>query len=175
MSKKISVVLIIIALVSLLVFPVNKVFAANKEVLTMDASESGGKISVSGTVEDGMLAVAISVYDETGANLLKVETTNVESGNTFSYDITIPNGTYVVKAADYDEGPFLSKTVTVTNSTSDDTTSADSSSSEDAEKRNSSNINTGDNIMIFAAVFAMAIIALGITFVLKKKNKINKD
>lgn len=81
-------------------------------VLTINAAQSNGTISVSGTTDAGMLAVAISVYDKTGTNLIKLETTSV-SGGTFSHEIEIIEGEYQICVADYEGGECKTTTVTV--------------------------------------------------------------
>ncbi|MBQ6127826.1 hypothetical protein IJI69_04010 [Candidatus Saccharibacteria bacterium] len=73
------------------------------KVLTLNATEQNGTISVSGTTETDVLAVAISIYNESGDTRLKLETTAVIDGE-YSHDITITEGTYKICVADYDGG-----------------------------------------------------------------------
>ena len=82
-----------------------------KEIKTINASEAGGKISVSGTAEAGTLAVAVMVYDEEGENLITFETAGVSDESLYYFETEIPEGTYVVKVADYDGGNYKIATV----------------------------------------------------------------
>ena len=82
------------------------------KVLTLNATEENGIISVNGTTEAGALAVAISIYDEAGTTRLKVETTAVIDGK-YSHDIAIEEGTYKICVADYDGGECQTTTVAV--------------------------------------------------------------
>lgn len=109
--KKRTKIILTSLLAALLMLPAYNVQAKDKEVTSIEATESGDTITVSGTVESGMLAVAVAVYDESGEDLIAVETTAVSSGNKFSCDIDVPSGTYVVKAADYDGGTFAQTVV----------------------------------------------------------------
>jgi len=71
------------------------------KVLTLNATEQNGTISVSGTTEAECLAVAISIYDESGATRLKLETAAVIDGE-YSHEIAIAEGNYKICVADYD-------------------------------------------------------------------------
>lgn len=83
-----------------------------KEVKTISASEKDGIVSVSGAAEDGTLAVAIMIYDQSGKNLLAMETAAVSDDSTYAAEIELASGTYVVKVADYDGGDYKTTTVT---------------------------------------------------------------
>ena len=108
--KKITKILLTVLLVAfMMIVPIKTVQA--KTITTLEVTESNGKISVSGTAEEGTLAVAIMVYDESGKNLVTMQTTAVESNNTYADTIEVESGTYVVKVADYDGGNFVTKTV----------------------------------------------------------------
>ncbi|MBR3177551.1 hypothetical protein IKF27_01955 [Candidatus Saccharibacteria bacterium] len=87
-------------------------FAARaKEIKTINASEEGGKVSVSGTAEAGTLAVAVMVYDESGKELIAFETAAVSDENIYYAEISVAEGKYLVKVADYDGGDFKTATV----------------------------------------------------------------
>ena len=87
-------------------------FAARaKEIKTINASEEGGKVSVSGTAEAGTLAVAVMVYDESGKDLIAFETAAVSDENIYYAEISVAEGKYLVKVADYDGGDFKTATV----------------------------------------------------------------
>lgn len=83
--------------------------AVGSNISSVEASYSAGTVSVSGTTESGVLAVAVLIYS--GDTLLRLETTGVID-ETFAtaIAITLPAGTYTVKAADY-EGGLLAETV----------------------------------------------------------------
>ena len=81
------------------------------KVLTLNATQQNGTISVSGTTEADGLAVAISIYDETGSNRITVETSAVIDGK-YSHDITIAEGNYKICVADYDGGECMTAVVT---------------------------------------------------------------
>lgn len=82
-----------------------------KDIKTINASEANGKISISGTAEAGTLAVAIMVYDEAGSELVAMKTAAVSDENLYYSDITLAEGTYVVKVADYEGGNYQTTTV----------------------------------------------------------------
>lgn len=105
--KKLSKYLLVIML-SLFIIPFVNVHAASPNVKTIDASISGNTISVEGTVENGVLAVAILVYEEDGTTLVTMETTSVDSNNEYSDTIDVTAGKkYIVKAANYDGGTYV--------------------------------------------------------------------
>ncbi len=108
--KKIATILTSLVL-SLMVF-VPGVSALNKKVLTMTAEVTGSNVAVNGTTEDGMLAVAVSVYKADGTTLVTVESASVTS-NAFTHTLTLTDGTYIIRVADYDGGDFIGQTVVV--------------------------------------------------------------
>lgn len=81
-------------------------------VLTINATQQNGIISVSGTTDAEMYAVAISVYDESGANLITLETAATNNG-IFSHEIEIVEGNYQICVADYNGGECMTTTVLV--------------------------------------------------------------
>lgn len=177
MKKKLSLIYLLVIIVAMAIIPVSGVYA--KKIETMEANAGDGKITVSGTAEKGMLAVAISVYDEEEKKLIKTETTSVDNDSKYSYSIEVAKGTYVIKVADYDGGTYESKKVTVTKS---DVKTEDAIQNEDANKEenkattedtskakdNATNPITGDNIMKLVAIFAISTIGV---ILVRKKNK----
>lgn len=89
-------------------------------VISLSTSSGSGSISVSGSVETGVLAVSIFVYDSTGATLIAADNVAVSASNTFSGSFTVSDGTYIVKAADYNGGTFATSSVTVGTPTQSD-------------------------------------------------------
>ena len=111
MKKLISMFLLVTALVLLLIIvPSNQVQA--KKIEEFDVEQENGKLAIEGTAENGTLAVAVMVYDEED-ELVKMETTSVNSDNTFATEVEVEEGNYVVKVADYDGGEYLTKEVGV--------------------------------------------------------------
>ena len=142
--KKILYILITI----ITVFSFSNVFALNKEITTLNASEENGSINVSGKAENGCLAVAIMVYKEDGETLVTMQTTSVGDDNKFSDSIKVDNGTYIVKVADYDGGTFVTKTVSI-----------------------KTNPNTGDNMITYLIIGAISIVLIGFGVIyIKRKN-----
>ena len=126
--------------------------ASVPNVLTLDASIKNGVISAEGTTEDGVLAVAIMVYDEDGKELIAMQTTSVDDSNKYSDTIKVKKGNYIVKAVNYDGGNYVTKEVI--------------SPKEEKE----SNPNTGDNIGLYITLGAVALVGIiGMTIVLKKR------
>lgn len=85
--------------------------AAGTEVETVVASGTNGSMTVSGSAQDSVYAVAILVYDST--DTLVAMTTCAASNNAYSTAISVPNGTYTVKAANYDGGAYATTTASV--------------------------------------------------------------
>ena len=103
MKKILSIIAI------LFVFP----FVVNAaDVKTFDAKLEDGVITISGTAEDGVYAVATTVYDKTGEALIAMQTTAVGEDLKFSDEIVVSkDDEYIVKAANYDGGDYLTVTV----------------------------------------------------------------
>lgn len=82
-------------------------------VTEISASYSDGVVSVTGSVSEGTHAVAVLVYS--GSTLLRMDTAGVETDGTFagSINMVLSQGTYSVKAADYDGGEFCETTFTI--------------------------------------------------------------
>ena len=96
-------------LILLLVFPF-AVKAAN--VKTFDAKLEDGVITVSGTTEDDVYAVAITVYDKNGEALIAMQSTAVDENLKFTDEIVVSkDDEYIVKSANYEGGDYLTVTV----------------------------------------------------------------
>ena len=181
MRKYNKIIKMVFAIIIALMILIPKVQA--KTINTLNATQSNGKINVSGTTEDGVLAVAILVYDSTGSNLITMQTTSVESDNTYSDSITIASGTYVVKVADYDGGEYITKKVTEetkkdekpdANTITDNTiTNTDTTVENTTTDTNKTNPKTGDNIILFAIIFIIALTGLVGTVIINKKRAKN--
>ncbi|MDO4199787.1 MAG: hypothetical protein Q4D57_03455 [Clostridia bacterium] len=90
------------------------VAADTKSVLSMNVSKNGNSIIVSGKTEEGMLAVAVAVYDKSGKKLVTMRTAGVDDSNSYeSSTIELSDGKYVVKVADYNGGKYLTKSIQI--------------------------------------------------------------
>lgn len=190
--KKFSKYLLIIIL-SLFIIPIISVNvnATTLNVKTINASITNDKISVEGTVDNGVLAVAIMVYEEDGTTLVTMETTSVDSNDKYSDTIDVTAGKkYIVKAANYDGGTYVTAEVDGTVNDSNNNTNNENSNNSDNninnENSNNSNNNTtntetsnkvdnttnpktGDNIIIFSIIFVIALTGILVTFIINKK------
>lgn len=184
--KKFSKYLLIIIL-SLFIIPIVSVNvnAATLNVKTINASITNNKISVDGIVNNGVLAVAIMVYEEDGTTLVTMETTSVDSNDKYSDTIDVTAGKkYIVKVANYDGGTYVTAEVdgTVNNSnnntnnensnnSNNNTTNTETSNKVD----NTTNPKTGDNIIIFSIIFVIALTGILATcIIIRKRVKNNK-
>lgn len=160
--KKLSQYILSIML-SLFIIPFVNVHAESLDVQTINASITDNKISVDGTVDNGVLAVAIMVYEEDGTTLVKMETTSVDSNDKYSDTIVVTAGKkYIVKAANYNGGTYVTTEVeTPTPSTNKPTSSVD---------KPTPSAQTGDNshFVVYSAIMIMA--ATGYVFLNKKEN-----
>ena len=83
------------------------------KITSLSANISDQTITVSGTAESGVLATQVIVYDESGENIVAMQSTGVEADNSFSTTIAVGSGAkYIVKVADYDGGEYSSVAVT---------------------------------------------------------------
>ena len=127
MNKTIKLFIAATALIAGVLASATVSAASTPQILSLNANQSGGTISVDGTAETHMIAAAISVWDSTGAEQLAVETTQVDNG-AFSHSITIAEGNYKVCAANYENGQQFCVDVTTTEESAADVTNDTSSS-----------------------------------------------
>ena len=118
-------------------------FAANGRVTDLESKSQDGVVTVNGKSSDA-LSVAVFVYDESGQNLLDVGSAVVNDDKTFTRTITLPDGKYLVKVADYEGGDFA-QTIT--------TTSASSSNGTDPVAVKSSKTDDTNNPYLWIAIF----------------------
>ena len=135
-----------------------------KNITSVNATAANGKITVSGTAEEGTLACAVLVYDETDTNLLSMETCGVAADSTYSYTLGMKfaNGTYVVKVADYDGGNYTTTTVTVSNETETTTKTEETSETEKAPESG----DTSNRVILFSLIL---ISGVGVVLACRKK------
>ena len=108
MKKKFRLGILVLALIGLLA-PAGMAFAG--EITSFTASIEDGKMTTSGKAADGVYAVQVLVYNEAGTELVTMQSTGVNADGTFSETISVNEGTYLVKAADYAGGSFKEMTV----------------------------------------------------------------
>ena len=158
MRKRISII-ILIAMVLMMIVPTMNVYALNKQIVTLDASQENGVITVTGTAEAGTLAVAIAVYNENGTELITMKTAAVNDSNNFSDTINLEAGNYLIKVADYEGGDFAQKSISLTpnvdNNVGQSNNAEESKATEPAkttkveetkkEETNNSNSNNSNN------------------------------
>lgn len=82
------------------------------DITSLSASTSADSVTVEGSTEEGVYAVAITIYDKETSELVKYYTTQVDNA-AFSETFQLPYGSYEIRVADYDGGPFSSALVTL--------------------------------------------------------------
>lgn len=112
--KRILLRVLIIGLALTILFPLS---VSAKSIPTINVTNNNNKLTVSGTTENGVLAVAIMVYS--GNDIYHMETCS-SNDNKFSCELskTFAIGDYIVKVADYDGGTYISKNISVKGDTS---------------------------------------------------------
>ena len=151
-------------LIVLLIVITPTVFAA--DIKTVDASEdASGKITVKGTADDSMVAVAVSLYEEDGT-FIKVVTGSVEDDNTYEVTINMEAKKYIVRVADYNGGNYIEKAVNPDGTTEDiDTTTGEVPAAKSPK--------TFDAILIAVAVLAISVVGVAVSarYFVKRKEK----
>ena len=101
--------LVMATIVSIIIIAIfsSSVYAGT--VSSVNTTENDGIITVSGTVDSDVLAVAIVVYS--GSDLVYMQTTNVNSDGTYSAQLArrFDEGRYTVKVADYNGADYTIK------------------------------------------------------------------
>lgn len=105
-----------------------------KSVISLNVSVSGNTLLISGTTEEGMLAVAVAIYNESGKKLITMQTAAVNDENSYETSIEAADGTYLVKVADYQGGKYLTKLVTVGNPNKNKSKDSESQQTENTDK-----------------------------------------
>lgn len=154
--KKIAPILV---LAMVLALPIVS-FAQGGKINTLEAKSENGNVTINGTASDGVLSVAVFVYDEAGNNLIDVGSAVVNDDKTFTRTVALPDGTYMVKVADYDGGDF---TQALTNA------SAGAQSTPVTVK--SSKTDDANNPYMWIAIFGGVVLLSGGAFVYKATRK----
>ena len=150
--KKILSLLIVLAIV---IAP--NVFAG--EIKTADASiDTNGKITVKGTTESSVIAVAVSIHDADG-NFIKVVTGSVKDDDTFEVTADMEVKKYILKVADYHGGNFVEKEVDPSTATNAD------------EVKPVNNAPTFDAILIAVAIGVASLVGITYSAYSLRKNK----
>lgn len=150
--KKILSLLIVLAIV---IAP--SVFAG--EIKTADANiDTNGKITVKGTTESSVVAVAVSIHDADG-NFIKVVTGSVKDDDTYEVTADMEAKKYILKVADYHGGNFIEKEVDPSTATTSD------------EVAPVNNAPTYDAILIAVAVGVASLVGITYSVYSLKKNK----
>lgn len=139
--------IIIIGLVSIMIVP----FSVNAmSISTLDVANNNNKLTISGTTENGVLAVAVLVY--AGTDLTHMETCS-NNNNNYSCKLskTFENGNYTVKVADYNGGNYISKNISIGTT--------------------ENNPKTGDNIIISIIIGGVCLIGITGSVIYFKKKK----
>lgn len=146
MKKILSV--LFIGLITILPLNVNA-----KNISTLDVTSKDNKISVSGTTENGVLAIAVLVY--LNDDLIHMETCS-NNNNKYSCELTksFEKGEYIIKVADYEGGDYISKNINI--------------------NITENNPQTGDNIINSIIIGGLSILGIiGSIIYFKKKENYN--
>lgn len=178
-----KMVLPILVMIFVLSTSIQMVKAAGGIVETVSTTVSGTTVTVSGTVNASpvVYAVAIAVYDSNG-NLNTMFTTNVDAANTYQATFTLPEGTYLIKVADYEGGTFVESTVSVSATAAtavatvptDSKTPVASSAGATATSYVANAPKTGDDTNMFVWIL-IAVAGLGCTTLGVKNLKRSKE
>lgn len=160
-------------LLTMIIVPFTYVNAASNNVLTLTVSKANGTISYSGTTDNGVIAVSCGLYDSNN-NEIDFKSSSV-SNNTFNDTFTETTGAYLVKCANYNGGDYITKNLPLV--TNDINTNTDPSiNSEQINKvTNTSNPQTGDNVIFYIGVLILSLIGLIIGTFYIRKNKLIKN
>lgn len=145
--------LVITTIVTLIIITILSSIAYAGTVSNVNATAKNKKITVSGTVDSTIYAVAVVVYSED--NLEYMETANVNSDRSYSIELgkEFGSGKYEVRVADYNGGEYKTTSVEV----------------NEENSLSTSNPGTGDIIMIFVAIFIVSTIGFIATRRLNKR------
>ncbi len=166
MNKKIILVIIVLMVFSL-TLNVNAL-----DISTVNASQSNGVITVSGTTEDDVLAASVYIFDNNDTLIINK---NIAVDNkAYSTTFNLPEGNYKVKVADYNGGTF--KEATLSSSSNDNNSNNDTSNTTDESTSkklaNATNPDTSDHVLKYIILGIIGLSGLlSSSIVLKKMNK----
>lgn len=148
------------------------------KVLTCEATAKNGVISVSGTTENGMLAVSVSVYDKAEKELVVTPESTAVIDNKFSYEIPVSEGDYVVKMADYEGGEYCSKAVTLAKAAEAETkeeTKDETTASVEASKPDTGRMTAEGASAVSVVSVSLVILAAAAIVVFARKKFMKRD
>ena len=169
--KNVKIILSTLFIVIITAILSSSVYAGT--VNEINATENGGKITVSGTVDSSLYAVAVVVYS--GSELVYMQTGNVNGDGSYNVELekNFTNGVYEVRVADYNGGEYKTTSVEIKEENAQSSEELNTIT-EDAAEEKSSNPKTGDYIMIALAIFGLGTIGTVVTTKLNKKSKVSK-
>lgn len=145
---------------------------------TLNTTVKDGTVLFYGTVDSETVAVSLMVYDQSGDNLVSIASASVDDNSEYSIEMQLPKGTYVVKAADYNGGKFLERTVTVgdtennaVNDTEDLKQTTDNKTERTDEIPKSPLTGDNSNIELWFCLLFAGVSGLTSAVILGKKNK----
>ena len=179
----------------MIIIPISVSAYDGNSYITVEASQSDGKVQVHGRVTDGMevptLAIVVAVYKENGTDLVTMETTQTKiigevptTGDysddfmlkvrEYSASMNLPEGTYLIRVADYNGGPFVETKVTVSKENEETPEKEITPEEQQGETSTSENPITSDNIMKAVAIFAISLLGILVVIMINKKFKKQK-
>ncbi|MBQ2671409.1 MAG: hypothetical protein IJG00_01165 [Clostridia bacterium] len=195
MKKKLNVLFGLIISFLMIIIPISVSAYDGNSYITVEASQSDGKVQVHGRVTDGMevptLAIVVAVYKENGTDLVTMETTQTKiigevptTGDysddfmlkvrEYSASMNLPEGTYLIRVADYNGGPFVETKVTVSKENEETPEKEITPEEQQGETSTSENPITSDNIMKAVAIFAISLLGILVVIMINKKFKKQK-
>lgn len=195
MKKKLNVLFGLIISFLMIIIPISVSAYDGNSYITVEASQSDGKVQVHGRVTDGMevptLAIVVAVYKENGTDLVTMETTQTKiigevptTGDysddfmlkvrEYSASMNLPEGTYLIRVADYNGGPFVETKVTVAKEDEETPEKEITPEEQQGETSTSENPITSDNIMKAVAIFAISLLGILVVIMINKKFKKQK-
>lgn len=197
MKKKLNILFGLIISFLMIIIPISVSAYDGNPSITVEASQSDGKVQIHGRVTDGVevptVAVAIAVYKENGTDLVTMETVQTKvigevpapsdygddlmlKVREYSVSMNLPEETYLIRVADYNGGPFVETKLTVAKEDEvipEDEVTPEKVEEQQGETSTSENPITSDNIMKALAIFVIS--ALGIFIVIMINKKIKKQ
>lgn len=197
MKKKLNILFGLIISFLMIIIPIAVSAYDGSSSITVEASQSDGKVQIHGRVTDSIeiptLAVVVAVYKENGSDLVTMETVQTKvigevpapsdygddlmlKVKEYSVSMNLPEETYLIRVADYNGGPFVETKLTVAKEDEvipEDEVTPEKVEEQQGETSTSENPITSDNIMKALAIFVIS--ALGIFIVIMINKKIKKQ
>ena len=179
MKKKLNILFGLIISFLMIIIPTTVLSYEEDPTITVEASQSNGTVNIHGETFDDVevptFAVAVAVYKEN--ELIAMQTVSTKKlsyigdmdrrKREYSTSINLPEGTYLIKAACYEGGPFAETTIAVSKSNEEET--SEEIEEQQGETTTSENPITSDNIMKVAAIFAISVLGILVVIMINKK------